>query len=551
MTPSASDSARQRGRDSNPRLTSLPATAFKAVPIGHSGTPPESGRRPARTIVPSAAGRKTPYWSTARMSPSWTTSPSWTRSSVRVPSSSVRTGISIFIDSRMRTVSPAASLSPSAATTRQTLATISATISPAMTLPRIWGPPRRGPGANARTLAQRLGTAGLWTHQFLLLAAVPGSPAAAGEQHIDPEQQSEQQSENGGVEQRQRRVLGLDRGGGEAGGDRSRAERGEGAHPPTLSAAGPGADAPDEYGEADQHLDRTRHAAESVPHPPDRVVDPVDQGLRAVLAQEPAVDQQHRDEYGATDDQYEAAPADAVQSGAELPDQPDRDQQAETEDHDVEAIGGDRRVESGHRERGTDRDQQRDDELTDDLRRRGRGPSREDGEDSAQDRDQHRRGREQRPILGDQDSRGEHEGQQRPEHHPTTAAPGQSGGEQDEERGRTGLAQPLRRLDDDDDRGRRGRRGSEPGDQPQRHRGAPQGDRDESAPRLDGLETRRTHGDPTGGSPAAGVGQRFDRPSLRSVRHRYSGLHARGGRVAPTPARGRIHWRLTFRNGSV
>ena len=30
----------QRGRDSNPRLTSLPATAFKAVPIGHSGTPP-------------------------------------------------------------------------------------------------------------------------------------------------------------------------------------------------------------------------------------------------------------------------------------------------------------------------------------------------------------------------------------------------------------------------------------------------------------------------------------------------------------------------------
>jgi hypothetical protein len=30
----------QRGRDSNPRLTFLPATAFKAVPIGHSGTPP-------------------------------------------------------------------------------------------------------------------------------------------------------------------------------------------------------------------------------------------------------------------------------------------------------------------------------------------------------------------------------------------------------------------------------------------------------------------------------------------------------------------------------
>ena len=34
----------QRGRDSNPRLTSLPATAFKAVPIGHSGTPPGPSR---------------------------------------------------------------------------------------------------------------------------------------------------------------------------------------------------------------------------------------------------------------------------------------------------------------------------------------------------------------------------------------------------------------------------------------------------------------------------------------------------------------------------
>ena len=50
----------QRGRDSNPRLTSLPATAFKAVPIGHSGTPPgpceprPSLGRPASSV--SAAG---------------------------------------------------------------------------------------------------------------------------------------------------------------------------------------------------------------------------------------------------------------------------------------------------------------------------------------------------------------------------------------------------------------------------------------------------------------------------------------------------------------
>ena len=43
---------RQRGRDSNPRLTFLPATAFKAVPIGHSGTPPGA---PAGCLCPPSA----------------------------------------------------------------------------------------------------------------------------------------------------------------------------------------------------------------------------------------------------------------------------------------------------------------------------------------------------------------------------------------------------------------------------------------------------------------------------------------------------------------
>src|SRR5687768_9321068 len=42
----------QRGRDSNPRLTLLPATAFKAVPIGHSGTPPGAGVTLARSTGP-------------------------------------------------------------------------------------------------------------------------------------------------------------------------------------------------------------------------------------------------------------------------------------------------------------------------------------------------------------------------------------------------------------------------------------------------------------------------------------------------------------------
>src|SRR5215470_4777021 len=62
----------------------------------------------------------------AMRSPSWTTSPSPTCSLARVPASSARTGISIFIDSRMTRVSPSSTWSPSVATTFQTFATISA-----------------------------------------------------------------------------------------------------------------------------------------------------------------------------------------------------------------------------------------------------------------------------------------------------------------------------------------------------------------------------------------------------------------------------------------
>ena len=45
---------------------------------------------------------------TAMTSPSWTTSPSETRSAVTVPALSASTGISIFIDSRITSVSPSA-----------------------------------------------------------------------------------------------------------------------------------------------------------------------------------------------------------------------------------------------------------------------------------------------------------------------------------------------------------------------------------------------------------------------------------------------------------
>src|SRR5206468_3114116 len=72
------------------------------------------------------------YSMTAIRSPSWTTSPSLTANCWRTPSDSARTGISIFIDSRMTRVSPSATSSPALATTFHTLATISARISSAI-----------------------------------------------------------------------------------------------------------------------------------------------------------------------------------------------------------------------------------------------------------------------------------------------------------------------------------------------------------------------------------------------------------------------------------
>src|SRR3954470_4577575 len=71
----------------------------------------------------------------AMMSPSWTTSPSLTRSSETVPAASAITGISIFIDSRMTRVSPSSTLSPWETTTFHTLATISARTSVATRAP--------------------------------------------------------------------------------------------------------------------------------------------------------------------------------------------------------------------------------------------------------------------------------------------------------------------------------------------------------------------------------------------------------------------------------
>src|SRR5215469_1979564 len=66
---------------------------------------------------------------TAISSSSWTTSPSATCSLATTPAVSARTGISIFIDSRITTVSPSCTWSPSDTSTRHTFATISARIS--------------------------------------------------------------------------------------------------------------------------------------------------------------------------------------------------------------------------------------------------------------------------------------------------------------------------------------------------------------------------------------------------------------------------------------
>ena len=56
--------------------------------------------------LPLRPPRTAPQLMVAMRSPSWTTSPSATCSLVRVPAPSARTGISIFIDSRMTRVSP-------------------------------------------------------------------------------------------------------------------------------------------------------------------------------------------------------------------------------------------------------------------------------------------------------------------------------------------------------------------------------------------------------------------------------------------------------------
>jgi hypothetical protein len=59
-----------------------------------------------------AAGRRRRHSSTTSVSPSLTAWPSWQRISTTVPASSASTGISIFIDSRIATVSPSSIASP-------------------------------------------------------------------------------------------------------------------------------------------------------------------------------------------------------------------------------------------------------------------------------------------------------------------------------------------------------------------------------------------------------------------------------------------------------
>src|SRR3954452_5253937 len=75
---------------------------------------------------------RAPWWCyprTTRVSPSLTDWPSWKRISLTTPSSSASTGISIFIDSRMTTVSPSETWSPTATSIFQMLPVMWASMS--------------------------------------------------------------------------------------------------------------------------------------------------------------------------------------------------------------------------------------------------------------------------------------------------------------------------------------------------------------------------------------------------------------------------------------
>src|SRR5947209_8733500 len=86
---------------------------------------------------------------TAIRSPSWTWSLGATLTSVTVPAVGDSTGISIFIDSRMATVSPSAMVWPGSTWTCHTLAVISARTSVTAVAPcSAAGPMYRGAAAD-------------------------------------------------------------------------------------------------------------------------------------------------------------------------------------------------------------------------------------------------------------------------------------------------------------------------------------------------------------------------------------------------------------------
>src|SRR3954454_5548354 len=112
---------------------------------------------------------------TAITSPSWTTSPSFTRSSDTVPEPSATTGISIFMDSRITSVSPSSTASPCATTTFQTFATISARTSVATRAPLVVTSPGIQPQGESATGVVGLALLEEGSHAF-------GSVAGGGQQ---------------------------------------------------------------------------------------------------------------------------------------------------------------------------------------------------------------------------------------------------------------------------------------------------------------------------------------------------------------------------------
>ncbi len=133
----ATASARNRSGSNAPSGTSAVAVLSRSVvSTREASTSRVATFRPGGLVLWCQSRRKAGLGhqpNSTITSPSWTTSPSVTKTVVTVPPCSANTGISIFIDSMITTGWPAPTSSPVATSNDRTLATISARICSATT----------------------------------------------------------------------------------------------------------------------------------------------------------------------------------------------------------------------------------------------------------------------------------------------------------------------------------------------------------------------------------------------------------------------------------